>query len=144
LRTGRLESPTGPEPLCGGAGPDELSAASGARYWTAGLNWPRREDREIPGSDLPNVHEGQIVDEMKIQPVLRDQCSTTDECSGGDECVGRLRCVVVMLKSIKKVVSQIDDFVRLDDDGDPVDECKPLRALGRHTESLQVLGGRSH
>jgi hypothetical protein len=29
-----------PEPLCGGAGADELSATSGPRYWTAGLNWP--------------------------------------------------------------------------------------------------------
>lgn len=65
---------------------------------------------------------------MEIPPVLCDQRSTSHERSCGDECVGCLRCVVVVDKSIKQVVSQIDDFVRLDDDVDPVDECKPLRA----------------
>jgi len=65
---------------------------------------------------------------MEIPPVLVDQRSTGNERSCGDECVGCLRCVVVVLKSIKQVVRQIDDVVRLDDEGRPVDECKPLRA----------------
>ena len=65
---------------------------------------------------------------MEVPPVLGDQRSTGNERSCGDECIGCFRWVVVVHKSIKQVVGQMEDVVRLDDDGVPVDEGEPLRA----------------